>query len=193
MASSRRERIREELGIAEEENADALAIRQEEERREKQAAKQAALENDDDYKLVKGISTTLDDYFLDPIIGFVLPGFGDILSSVMTLPYYYVALFKIKSIPLALAIAYNMMIDMLIGAVPFVGDLIDVFHKSYKKSYRLIVGFVEDDAEIIKTVKERAFKCFVMIVILGYAVYWVITKTIFITQSAWHWISGLFS
>lgn len=194
MASSRRERIREELGMTEEEKADALAIRQEEKRREIQAAKREALENDGDYALLKGISTVLDGRIpLDPIIGLFLPEFGDLLSFVLGLPYLRVALFKVKSIPLTLAVASNMVIDLLIGAVPIAGDVFDVFFRSYKKSYRLIVGFVEDDAEIVKMVKRRAFVNLALIAILGYAVYWVIAKTIFITHSAWHWIAGLFS
>lgn len=192
MAISRRERIREELGLAGAEKADALAIRQEEKRREKQAAKRAALENDGDYKLLKDISTVLDGRIpLDPIIGLLCPEFGDLLSFVLGLPYLRVALFKVKSIPLTLAVASNMVIDLLIGALPVVGDLFDVFFRSYKKSYRLIVGFVEDDAEIVKMVKRRAFVNLALIAILGYAVYWVIAKTIFITQSAWQWIAGL--
>ena len=192
MTSSRRQHARETLGIAEEMEADNRAMQQEEERRERQAAKKAALETDGDYLLVKGIATAMDGYFLDPVIGFFIPGFGDLLSSVMTLPYYYVSLFKIKSIPLTLAIMFNMLVDMLVGAVPFVGDLIDVFHRSYGKNYRLIVGFVEDDAEIVDKVKKNAFKMFILILVTGYAVYWLISTSVAVGNSLWHWVRGLF-
>lgn len=192
MTSSRRQHARETLGIAEEMEADNRAMQQEEERRERQAAKKAALETDGDYLLVKGIATAMDGYFLDPVIGFFIPGFGDLLSSVMTLPYYYVSLFKIKSIPLTLAIMFNMLVDMLVGAVPFVGDLIDVFHRSYKKNYRLIVGFVEDDAEIVDKVKKNAFKMFILILVTGYAVYWLISTSVAVGNSLWQWVRGLF-
>ena len=192
MTSSRRQHARETLGIAEEMEADNRAMQQEEERRERQAAKKAALETDGDYLLVKGIATAMDGYFLDPVIGFFIPGFGDLLSSVMTLPYYYVSLFKIKSIPLTLAIMFNMLVDMLVGAVPFVGDLIDVFHRSYKKNYRLIVGFVEDDVEIIDKVKKNAFKMFILILVTGYAVYWLISTSVAVGNSLWQWVRGLF-
>ena len=192
MTSSRRQHARETLGIAEEMEADNRAMQQEEERRESQAAKKAALETDGDYLLVKGIATAMDGYFLDPVIGFFIPGFGDLLSSVMTLPYYYVSLFKIKSIPLTLAIMFNMLVDMLVGAVPFIGDLIDVFHRSYRKNYRLIVGFVEDDAEIVDKVKKNAFKMFILILVTGYAVYWLISTSVAVGNSLWHWVRGLF-
>ncbi len=192
MTSSRRQHARETLGIAEEMEADNRAMQQEEERRERQAAKKAALETDGDYLLVKGIATAMDGYFLDPVIGFFIPGFGDLLSSVMTLPYYYVSLFKIKSIPLTLAIMFNMLVDMLVGAVPFIGDLIDVFHRSYRKNYRLIVGFVEDDAEIVDKVKKNAFKMFILILVTGYAVYWLISTSVAVGNSLWQWVRGLF-
>ena len=192
MTSSRRQHAREALGIAEEMEADNRAMQQEEERRERQTAKKAALETDGDYLLVKGIATAMDDYFLDPVIGFFVPGFGDVLTSVMTLPYYYVSLFKIKSIPLTLAIMFNMLVDMLVGAVPFVGDLIDVFHRSYRKNYRLIVGFVEDDAEIVDKVKKNAFKMFILILVTGYAVYWLVSTSVAVGNSLWHWVRGLF-
>jgi hypothetical protein len=192
MTSSRRQHARETLGIAEEMEADNRAMQQEEERRERQAAKKAALETDGDYLLVKGIATAMDDYFLDPVIGFFVPGFGDVLTSVMTLPYYYVSLFKIKSIPLTLAIMFNMLVDMLVGAVPFIGDLIDVFHRSYRKNYRLIVGFVEDDAEIVDKVKKNAFKMFILILVTGYAVYWLISTSVAVGNSLWQWVRGLF-
>ena len=192
MTSSRRQHAREALGIADEMEADNRAMQQEEERRERQAAKKAELETDGDYLLVKGIATAMDDYFLDPVIGFFVPGFGDVLTSVMTLPYYYVSLFKIKSIPLTLAIMFNMLVDMLVGAVPFVGDLIDVFHRSYRKNYRLIVGFVEGNAEIIDKVKKNAFKMFILILVTGYAVYWLISTSVAVGNSLWQWVRGLF-
>ncbi len=192
MTSSRRQHARETLGFAEEMEADNRAMQQEEERRERQAAKKAALETDGDYLLVKGIATAMDDYFLDPVIGFFVPGFGDVLTSVMTLPYYYVSLFKIKSIPLTLAIMFNMLVDMLVGAVPFIGDLIDVFHRSYRKNYRLIVGFVAAAAEIVDKVTKNAFKMFTLILVTGYAVYWLISTSVAVGNSLWHWVRGLF-
>lgn len=170
------------------------AVNKERERQERKEAYRAELEEDSSYRTVKWIATAMDTYFLDPIIGFFIPGAGDVLTSVMTVPFIYVALFKVRSIPLTLAVIYNALIDMLLGMVPFfIGDIMDAFNRSYKKSYRLIVGFVEDDQEVIKAVNRKAFYMAVMIVIFCLLIYWLVNLVISITTSAWEWLSSLFA
>ena len=116
----------------------------------------------------------MDDYFLDPILGFFVPVIGDILPSLLVAPYIYVSLLKIRSIPLTLAIIYNMLLDWLIGMIPmYIGDVIDVFNKAYKKNWKLIVGFVEDDEETIQEVNKKAIFMGIMIFILSLLIYWV--------------------
>lgn len=129
--------------------------------------KKQNLQNSLTYKAVTAIQKYMDTWCLDAIIGFFLPGIGDILTTIFVIPYIHISFFQIRSVPLTLAVIYNTMMDCLIGMVPFgIGDLMDVFNKSYKKSYRLIVGFVEDDREIIKEVNKKAVYMAVMIVVL---------------------------
>ena len=98
-------------------------------------------ENDPLYRLIRTIKNVMDRYYLDPLVGLFFPTAGDIFSSAMTLPFLTVSLFKIKSIPLTLAILYNMLVDMMLGIIPlWIGDLLDIFSRSYAKNYRLIVG-----------------------------------------------------
>ena len=73
-----------------------------------------------------------DDWFLDPLVGFIIPGVGDIISSAATFPAVYVALFKIRSLKLTMAILATMVLDLLCGLVPGIGDLCDAFYKSSK-------------------------------------------------------------
>lgn len=75
-------------------------------------------ENDPLYRLIRTIKNVMDRYYLDPLIGLFFPTAGDIFSSAMTLPFLTVSLFKIKSIPLTLAILYNMLVDMMLGIIP---------------------------------------------------------------------------
>ncbi|MBR4327214.1 MAG: DUF4112 domain-containing protein [Bacteroidales bacterium] len=177
MESKRRQRAREELGfelqteIAKAKEAKALA--KEERRREKKELAREKLEGDFSYRTVKGISFLMDKCFADAILGFVAPGVGDFLTSVLTLPFLYVSVFKVKSLPLTLALLYNMMLDCFIGLTPYLGDVLDIFHRSYAKNYRLIVGFVEDDQDIIAEVRRSAWKSAIMIVVLGVACYFV--------------------
>jgi hypothetical protein len=92
---------------------------------------------------------------------------------VLSVPFLFVSLFKVRSISLTLAVLYNIMVDCFIGLTPVLGDILDVLYRSYAKNYRLIVGFVEDDAEVIDEVRRSAWKSAIMIVILGVACYFL--------------------
>ena len=138
-------------------------------------------ENDPLYRLIRTIKNVMDRYYLDPLIGLLFPTAGDIFSSAMTLPFLTVSLFKIKSIPLTLAILYN-----------WIGDLLDIFSRSYVKNYRLIVGFVEGNKEVIQEVNRKAVVTAVGILVLCVIIYWVAKLAIYLTTALWTWISGLF-
>lgn len=195
MESARRREAQEDLGLTTSEEQERIdhAIEKEEARRRKKEQKRQALETDSSYRMVKGIATVMDKFFLDPIIGFFLPAVGDILTSVMTLPSIMVALFKVRSIPLTLAIIYNMLVDMLLGLIPFwIGDILDAFNRSYMKNYKLIVGFVEDDKEVIHEVNRKAVFTGICILVFCLLIYWLTKLVIYVTTSVWEWIQGLF-
>lgn len=195
MESARRREAQEDLGLTTSEEQERIdhAIEKEEARRRKKEQKRQELETDSSYRMVKGIATVMDKYFLDPIIGFFLPAVGDILTSVMTLPSIMVALFKVRSIPLTLAIIYNMLVDMLLGLIPFwIGDILDAFNRSYMKNYKLIVGFVEDDKEVIHEVNRKAVFTGICILVFCLLIYWLTKLVIYVTTSVWEWIQGLF-
>ena len=122
---------------------------------------------------MKGVSFLMDKCFADAVVGFVFPGVGDFLTIVLSLPSLFVGLFKIKSIPLTLAMLYNIALDCFIGLTPYLGDVLDAFYRSYAKNYKLIVGFVENDKEVIDEVRRSAWKSAILIVILGVACYFV--------------------
>jgi len=107
------------------------------------------------FKLV-WVARKYDEWFLDPIVGFIIPGVGDLISSAATLPAVYVALVKLHSIKLTLAIIGAMITDFLAGLIPVVGDVVDAFYRSSKLSSRLIVGYVEQDPDTIEEVNKRA-------------------------------------
>lgn len=100
----------------------------------------------------------MDTFFLDPILGFIVPGLGDIITATLTIPFIYTSIFKLHSVPLTLAIVYNSFVDMLVGLVPVIGDIGDLLVRSYKKNYNLIVGYVEDDPEVMYEIKDKALR-----------------------------------
>ena len=165
------------------------AVEKEQKRKQRKDAKRAELDNSLSYRACKGIKTVMDDYYLDAIIGFIPGGVGDVISGPLILPYIYISLFKVHSIPLTLSVIYNWLVDTCLGIIPFLGNFIDIFYKGYKKSYQQIVGFVEDDKDIISEVNGNAIKVTILIAILGVIIYYLYRLAAFV----WHWIVGLFA
>ena len=159
--SGRRQRARQELGLddAQEQYEIERAISKEEERREAKEMRRLEIEDSLSYKACMAINKYMDKYFLDPIIGLILPSFGDFLTSLLVWPFIYVAAFKVRSLPLTLAVIFNVLRDIAIGLIPFwIGDIFDAFNRGYLQNCRLIVGFVEDDQEVIDEVKRSEWQ-----------------------------------
>lgn len=125
------------------------------------------------FKLVKGIKTAMDSFYLDPIMGLV-PGMGDCVSSVFAVPTLYFSVCKVRSLRLTLACLFNITMDMLVGLVPIIGDFFDVFRKSYKKNVKLIEGFVEKDGEAVSQVNKKALGMVGLIVLIAGIIYLLI-------------------
>ena len=196
MKNSRRSSAQKELGLTtyKEEQIQQQALQKELERQQAKAERRKMLEEDTDYRMIKGIKTVMDDYFLDPILGFLLPAVGDVLTTLCVLPFLWVSLARIKSIPLTLACLYNTMIDLVLGLIPFyIGDILDAFNKSYKKNYRLIVGFVEDDRNVIREVNEKAVKTAIMIGIFCIIIYYLVKWTYALGSYLYDLVLSLFS
>ena len=123
-----------------------------------------------DFRFIRGIYTAMDKYYLDPILGFFIPGFGDIITVICTIPFIITSIFKVRSIPLTLSIIYNALVDMALGIFPLVGDILDAFYKSYKASYLDIVGFVDGDQAVIEEINKKALKSCILISLLCFAI-----------------------
>lgn len=140
------------------------------------------------YKLIEAIAKVMDEYYVDPLLGLV-PTVGDAVTSLLTLPYLFFSVFKLRSIPLTLALLCNMLIDFAMGVIPFwIGDILDFFNRSYIKNYKLITGYVEGDEEMIKSVNRRAWWMAALIVVLCLLI-WLLIK---LAVWAWDWFAGLF-
>ena len=196
MESSRRQQAQADLGMnfAKEDQKREAALAKEQERAAKKEAKRQEMMNMPSYRIMVKTSKYMDKYFLDPILGFILPaGIGDTISSVFAFPFIYYSLCVVKSVPLTLAVIFNILKDVLIGAIPFyIGDLLDVFKCSYVENLRLITGYIEDDKEIINKVNKKAFWTAVFIVVLCWLIYVVISWAIHLGTMARDWIVSLF-
>lgn len=173
IVSGRRQQIHQDLNLTSESEQHEIekSVRKEEERAQRKLERQLEIEESASYRLIKGIATLMDKYFLDPILG-LLPGVGDALGTIFVLPFIYVSLFKIHSIPLTLAVIYNALVDAALGMIPFwIGDILDCFHRANLKSFKLIQGYVEDDEAVIKEVNKKAIFMAFMILVMCLIIY----------------------
>ena len=135
--------------------------------------------------LISMITRWADKYFLDALLGFI-PSVGDLVSSVFGLPFIYVSLVKVKSIPLTLAIIYNYLVDILLGSIPFfIGDAIDFFRKAHVKNLNLITRYVEGDKKTIRQVRSKALLTGILILVLCIIIYFVFRLLIGVTEWTW--------
>lgn len=189
--SRRRQRVEDSIEVISTRQYAAMdrAAEQEVARQEKKNRRREEIEMSSSYSMIKGIKIILDDWYVDGIVGLVIPGgIGDALSGSLSLPYLYISMFKVRSFSLTLAVLYNMLLDVILGMIPFfVGDVIDFFNKSFKRNYRLIVGFVEDDQETIRQVKRKSVYFFFMILIFIGLIYLLFVLGAMLIN----WIRGL--
>ena len=192
LQSNRRRQAQRELGLTDEHEQAQLerALHQEEERQRKKELRRMEIEESSAYQATQTIAKWMDKYFLDPILGFILPaGMGDTLTSIFVIPYIYVAVCKVRSFPLTLAVIFNVLRDVALGLIPFcIGDIIDTFNRSYVQNARLIVGFVEDDKSIIEEVNRKAFWTGVLILIFCAIIYLLVRLAVQIVE----WIGSFF-
>ena len=118
------------------------------------------------YQTMQGLTRYMDRYYLDALIG-VIPGWGDAIALLSALPFVYFSARIIKSVPLTLAVVNNALRDVLMGMIPFfVGDIIDIFHRSNIQNMQMVQGFVDGDEAIIRKVNQRALQSAVVLVML---------------------------
>lgn len=74
---------------------------------------------------------------IDPLLG-LLPGLGDLLTTLVSL--YILGAARRYGVPRVtmMRMAANIAIDAMLGALPFFGDIIDVFWKSNVKNVALL-------------------------------------------------------
>lgn len=146
--------------------------------------KQEIIRNSVSYKLVHAIALWMDRRLLDPLIGLVLPGFGDALTSVLAVPYLYLSIVKLKSIPLTLAIVCNILLDVLIGIIPYIGVVGDVFKRAFTRNAAMIKGYVEGDRAIMQEIDRKAVGMAFLIVILCGLIYAMVLAAVNIVEWA---------
>ena len=94
--------------------------------------------DDSDIATAETIARVTDRAMLDPIIGLLVPGAGDLLTSAVGL--YVVAIAARRRLP-AVVIArmlLNLGIDAAVGSIPLAGDLFDFAFRANRKNVDLL-------------------------------------------------------
>jgi hypothetical protein len=81
----------------------------------------------------------LDDRYIDPLVGLILPAAGDLLSAAVGIYPIYVALRRRMPAIVAARMIRNVAIDLLVGAIPVLGDVFDFAFKAHRKNANLLL------------------------------------------------------
>jgi hypothetical protein len=88
------------------------------------------------------LARVLDGYLVDPLIGLVLPGLGDVITSVLGLYVVSIAVRRRVS-PLVIArMLLNLGLDAALGAIPVLGDIFDFGFRANHRNVALLTDRV---------------------------------------------------
>jgi uncharacterized protein DUF4112 len=86
------------------------------------------------------LARVMDTYYLDPILGALLPGIGDVIGALIG-GYIVVVAVRRKLAPVVIArMVMNIGLDMAVGAIPVLGDAADFAFKSNQMNARLLTA-----------------------------------------------------
>ncbi len=104
-------------------------------------------------KWIRSISQLLDSKFtipstsikfgIDPLIG-IIPGIGDLSSYVVSLIIIYTSKKKGASGNVMIKMLINSSIDAIVGSIPFLGTIFDIWFKANEKNLRLAKEHFEE-------------------------------------------------
>lgn len=86
----------------------------------------------------KTLASWLDARFVDPILGLLVPGAGDIATAGVGLYVVGIAVRRRLPVVVIARMLLNLAVDMVVGAIPLVGDLFDFLHRANQKNLRLL-------------------------------------------------------
>jgi hypothetical protein len=95
-------------------------------------------ERDPALEAAETLARWMDRRLLDPVLGMVLPGAGDLLSAGLGLYPLFLAWRRGAPRALLARMLLNLSVDLLGGSVPIVGDIWDFFFKAHSRNLDLL-------------------------------------------------------
>lgn len=111
-------------------------------------------DRDSELARVRTLARVLDRYFLDPILGLVIPGGGDIIGSMLGVYMVMIAARRKVSPVIMARMLMNLAADAVLGFIPLIGDLFDFGFKANIRNLRLLEEATEHGGRA--TVKDWA-------------------------------------
>jgi|SRR6185503_9080883 len=93
-----------------------------------------------DLERARTLARLLDHRLVDPLLGLVLPGVGDLIGSVLGLYLVVVALQRRMSPAIIARMLLNLALDAGFGLVPILGDIADFAFKANDKNLALLTA-----------------------------------------------------
>jgi hypothetical protein len=92
---------------------------------------------------VHTLAKLLDRYYLDPLLGLLIPGGGDVIGALLGM-YTVMIAARRKVSPVVIArMLMNLAGDMVIGIIPLIGDIFDFGFKANIRNVKLLGERVE--------------------------------------------------
>lgn len=86
------------------------------------------------------LARVLDHYLVDPLLGLVLPGAGDLIGSLLGLYLVVIAVRRRMSPVIVARMLLHLALDAVLGAIPVIGDIADFAYKANERNLALLVG-----------------------------------------------------
>lgn len=91
-----------------------------------------------DLKRARTLSRVLDHYLVDPLLGLILPGAGDLIGALLGLYIVGVAVRRRVSPVIIARMLLNLALDAGLGLVPLAGDIADFAFKANDRNLALL-------------------------------------------------------
>jgi len=128
-----------------------------------------------DLERVRTLSRVLDHYLVDPLLGLVLPGAGDLIGSLLGLYIVAIAVRRRTSPIIIARMLLNLAIDAGIGIVPLLGDVADLAFKANDKNVQLLLERQDTGRATARDWLAVVGALAALVAVIGLAVYAVVT------------------
>ena len=85
------------------------------------------------------LARVLDHYLVDPLLGLILPGVGDLIGSLLGLYLVVIAVRRRMSPVIVARMLLHLALDAALGAIPVIGDIADFAYKANERNLALLV------------------------------------------------------